>query len=295
MDLEGIAIFLAVAEAGSIQAAAGNLDISRATVRRRLDDFELSVGVPLLQRSRAGAVVTSAGAVLAQQGRELMKHTQLLLTSIRDVEAKPQGTLRIALPIGLPLPAMVSVHHALLGMWPEMAFEFVYDANPRSTLPGAADVAMAIRRTETEYGYDALPQFTIPVRLLAAASYLDRVGRIEDPAELGRYDLLIWVPPGGDPTLVRRRDGAFLTVEPRVVSNHPYMLRAMAEHGDGVAFLPDPGFGRALHGGGPLERVLDDTVGYDMAVDLVVPTVLRDVPKVRRLVETVSRIVGLKA
>ena len=73
MDLEELRSFLAVVETGSFLAAATNLGVARATLRRRVDALEARAGVPLLERTARGVTVTEAGSVLMARGRQVVK------------------------------------------------------------------------------------------------------------------------------------------------------------------------------------------------------------------------------
>ncbi|WP_293262739.1 LysR family transcriptional regulator [Nannocystis sp.] len=65
--------FIAVVETGSFLSAATSLNVARATLRRRVDALEARAGVPLLERSARGVVVTEAGALLATRGRHVLQ------------------------------------------------------------------------------------------------------------------------------------------------------------------------------------------------------------------------------
>ncbi len=62
MNLDELRAFVAVAETGSIVAAARSLNFARATLRRRLDELEARAGLPLLYRTAQGVTLTEAGA-----------------------------------------------------------------------------------------------------------------------------------------------------------------------------------------------------------------------------------------
>ena len=82
MDLEELRAFLAVADTGSFLTAAKSLRLSRATLRRRIDQLEARAGVLLVDRTRAGATLTEAGSVLATRGRQMVQEASAL--SIRS-------------------------------------------------------------------------------------------------------------------------------------------------------------------------------------------------------------------
>jgi len=60
---------LAVADRGSISAAAKHLGISQPALSRSIRDLELILSAPLLERSARGAVLTELGALFARRAR----------------------------------------------------------------------------------------------------------------------------------------------------------------------------------------------------------------------------------
>ena len=93
MDLEEFRAFIAVVETGSFLAAATNLNLARATLRRRVDALEARAGVPLLERSARGVVVTEAGSLLASRGRHVLQEASALIASVREIGREPVGVL----------------------------------------------------------------------------------------------------------------------------------------------------------------------------------------------------------
>ena len=72
MDWDNARIFLAIYRAGTLRAAAGQLQIDQATVGRRLAALEKSLGARLFLRTPSGYLATPAGE-LAVRAAELME------------------------------------------------------------------------------------------------------------------------------------------------------------------------------------------------------------------------------
>ncbi|MFI5302702.1 MAG: LysR family transcriptional regulator, partial [Polyangiales bacterium] len=102
MDFDALRAFVAVVDSGSLVSAARVLRMARATLRRRVDELEISAGVPLLHRSPTGVTPTEAGSVLAERGRTILQEASVLLSRVREVGDEPAGELRLVLPVGLP-------------------------------------------------------------------------------------------------------------------------------------------------------------------------------------------------
>ncbi|MFC0582197.1 LysR family transcriptional regulator [Micrococcoides hystricis] len=64
--------FLAVAQTGSITAAAHKLHMTQPPLSQAIAALERDLGVALLDRQPRGVELTEAGKVLAQDGRALL-------------------------------------------------------------------------------------------------------------------------------------------------------------------------------------------------------------------------------
>src|SRR5262245_61792135 len=141
MDLEELRAFLAVAETGSFLTAAKSLRLSRATLRRRIDQLEARAGVVLVDRTRLGANLTEAGTVLAARGRLMVQEACALLDSVREVGSEPSGVLRILLPVGLPPHVLTALLGFVRAKYPRLAFRLHFSDDPVGGLIENVDLA----------------------------------------------------------------------------------------------------------------------------------------------------------
>src|SRR5256885_1827819 len=72
VEIRHLRALLAVAGARSIGRAAEQLGVAQPSVSRQLNELEHAVGVPLLERSARGVILTPAGASLAEDCPELL-------------------------------------------------------------------------------------------------------------------------------------------------------------------------------------------------------------------------------
>src|SRR5262245_4770373 len=93
MEVDDIRAFVAVADAGSVSAAARELFLTQPAVTRRLQRLEGAVGAPLLDRRRRPFALTRAGQAAIVRCRGLLVSLQELRT-VAD-EGQPGGELRI--------------------------------------------------------------------------------------------------------------------------------------------------------------------------------------------------------
>lgn len=68
---DDIRIFLAIARAGTLSGAASALETGIATVSRKLDRLEQSLGLPLFSRHQSGYRLTDDGEALLERAEAL--------------------------------------------------------------------------------------------------------------------------------------------------------------------------------------------------------------------------------
>lgn len=95
MSWEDARLFLAVAEAGSVSAAARQLRISQPTVSRRLAALEYALGTKLFRRSAEGTALTAAGERLVLPARKMAEWAGELDRAARAGNSAPTGLVRI--------------------------------------------------------------------------------------------------------------------------------------------------------------------------------------------------------
>jgi DNA-binding transcriptional LysR family regulator len=112
LNLNHLAAFRAVADAGSISRGAERLLVSQPAVSKQIKELERAVGVTLLERRPKGVVLTRPGEVLADYARRIFDLAEQAEAAVGDVGALRRGTLRIgASPtIGTYLLPAVLVH-----------------------------------------------------------------------------------------------------------------------------------------------------------------------------------------
>lgn len=82
MELRHLDVLVAIAETGSFTAAADRLHTVQSNVSEQLRQLERDLGVPLLVRSRRGAVPTEFGEVVLERARRIRAEIDALLADV---------------------------------------------------------------------------------------------------------------------------------------------------------------------------------------------------------------------
>src|SRR5690606_11618343 len=92
-------IFLAVAQAGSLAAAARVLQLSQATVMRSVAALESRLDSTLLLRGPRGVSLSPAGAAFSDSCQRILQLLDEAEQSVNWLDANPAGQLTLALPL----------------------------------------------------------------------------------------------------------------------------------------------------------------------------------------------------
>ncbi|MGB6438247.1 MAG: LysR family transcriptional regulator [Methyloceanibacter sp.] len=187
--LGAITVFVAVAEAGSLSAAARHLRMPLTTVSRRLAALEEQVGVRLMTRTTRHLALTEPGRHYLESCRRILAELEAVELALAGQHSEPRGEIAIT------APAMFGVLHVV-----PVVVAFL------DALPGVTDRLLLVDRVVDliEEGLDvsvrigALPDSSLmatrigSLRLVTCASpaYLAQRGTPAAPQELARHDCI---------------------------------------------------------------------------------------------------------
>jgi DNA-binding transcriptional LysR family regulator len=112
-ELRLIRYFVAVAEEGNVTRAAERLHMAQPPLSAAIRQLEQQLEVRLLDRTTRGVVLTAAGALLLERGRELLRAADEVAAAVRAVEKAPTGLVRV----GLSPAGRIGLAPALLDSW----------------------------------------------------------------------------------------------------------------------------------------------------------------------------------
>ncbi len=99
MDFEGMRVFVAIADSGTITGAAQRLGLTKSTVSRRLAAYELWIGANLFRRSTRFISLTDIGKQHYDRVRDLIHDAESAVADITSLRSEPTGLLRISASI----------------------------------------------------------------------------------------------------------------------------------------------------------------------------------------------------
>jgi molybdate transport repressor ModE-like protein len=90
-----LASLLAIAEHGSLSAAARARGLTQPSISRQIQDLESRLGAQLVERTAQGARLTPAGEILAEGAREILSGLASLPERVRSRQGEVAGRVRL--------------------------------------------------------------------------------------------------------------------------------------------------------------------------------------------------------
>jgi DNA-binding transcriptional LysR family regulator len=238
LKLECVQAFAAIADGGSMTAAARRLALSKSVISDRLTDLEKELGAKLVHRTTRKLSLTDDGKIFYERATGILRDVESAAAELSARRQSVAGPLRISAPVGF---GCLHLGPALFGF---------LRANPGIELTLELDDRFVNLLSE---GYDAVIRHgpvddkriivkrlaTTRRVLVASPEYLRRFGIPKSLAELAQHRGVIYSYRGaGD---WRFRAGRkFVTVSPEIVMrvNNGVLMREAAASGLGIALLP---------------------------------------------------------
>lgn len=181
--------FLAVAETGSLSAAARTLALSQPTLGRHIADLEQRLGLALFTRQPRGLLPTEAATALLPHARAMREAAaRFNLTAVGRGEGLA-GTVRIT-------ASRIVAHHILPPMLAELhltepgiQIEIVPSDTSENLLFREADIALRMYRP-TQLDVITSHLCDLPLALYATPSYIARMGMPQSHQDLFAHDFV---------------------------------------------------------------------------------------------------------
>lgn len=270
--------FLAVADHGSLSAAARASGASQPTLGRHIRALESQTGLTLFHRTPAGLEPTEAALPLIEAARAMAAQAALLAQRVAGQGEGLAGTVRLTASRVVSTYLLPPVLARLRLAEPAIQIELVPSDTAENLLYNAADIALRMFRPE-QLDIVARHVADLPLGLYAAPGYLDRHGRPRTQDDLRHHS---FVGYDRDERIIRlmramgmevSRTDFPLRCDDQVV--HWELVRA----GCGIGGMQI----RIAEADPAVERVLPDLPLPALPLWLAAPDSLRRNPRIRRV------------
>lgn len=199
--LEAMSIVLAVAETGSLSAAARQQKAPLATVSRKVSDLEAHLQTKLFNRSSRALVPTDAGRSYIAAAKRILADVAEAERAASGEYTTPRGELGVSAPVALGRLYLQPVLTEFLAAFPEVDVDLNLQDRPVNLLEGSIDVALRIG-TLADSSLIAVRIGEIRRVVSAHPAYLKSRGTPKSPDDLVGHDCISY-PPLQSPTTWR--------------------------------------------------------------------------------------------
>ncbi|MCS0502348.1 LysR family transcriptional regulator [Ancylobacter mangrovi] len=238
MKLDGIAAFVAIAEAGSISEAARRLRLSKSVVSERLAGLERSLGASLVHRSTRKLSLTDDGAAFLARATGAMRQLDAAVADLAESRSTLSGPLRISAPVAFAHLHLGPALYPFLLRHPEV--ELTLDLDDRRIEVQAESYDGVVRHGPlTDSRLIAWPLARSRRVLVASPGYLERYGAPRNLDELDGHRGVFYTHRGiADWRFVTPQGVVNVRARPGLRVNNGELMRDAAAAGIGIALLP---------------------------------------------------------
>lgn len=240
-DLNDLRLFVSVAEAGGFAAASRKLGVPRATLSRRITDFEAALAQRLIERSSRSFRLTAAGEALLARAKPFVASAADVFAALDAGSDEPRGECRFSVA---PSVLQLDLHRMLaryLSEFPQVRLRI--EATNRKVDLLREDYDFVIRAGDPSRAAGdlvALPLAHVSHVLVAAPIWEGQLQR-DVSQTLRDVPVLAWAQGDAQPiwTLVDEHGSRHvIPLEPRLSVADMASLKEAALQGLGLALLP---------------------------------------------------------
>ncbi|HYN38658.1 MAG TPA: LysR substrate-binding domain-containing protein, partial [Rhodospirillales bacterium] len=283
--LQTLEVFAAVADAGSLAAAARRLRLSPPAVTRAIAALESRLGARRFNRTTRSLSLTEAGVRFLADARRLLADLEEAERSAAGEAATPSGHLTLTASVTFGRTHVAAVLLDFLRAEPRVTASLLLLDRVASLVEEGIDVAVRIGN---------LPDSTLVARrvgevrrvLVASPAYLAERGVPQAPADLRRHQIIAFTGllPGREWRFEDDGRRAAIALSPRLELNDATAAIAGAEQGFGITVALSYMVARSI-AEGRLTPVLDRFTPPAVPVQLVYPHGRSLAAKVRAFVD----------
>ncbi|OCX65606.1 LysR family transcriptional regulator [Thioclava sp. SK-1] len=232
---DDLQVFLAVARHHTLSAAAGQLHLGVATVSRRIERLEKSLGQPLFLRHQTGLQLT-------EDGTALREHAEVMEAAARSViggrqQADVSGTVRLATAETFATHLILPEIGRLRAAHPGLTLEIVTDIATVNLHRRDADIAL--RMVKPERGNVSVQRLgVLGYGLYGSADYMKGRRQPADTAAFEHDSFIVWTETQAHLPAAQWLDRMLQGRRPGVITSSVASQFAACCAGQGLAVLP---------------------------------------------------------
>jgi DNA-binding transcriptional LysR family regulator len=286
-SLNGISIFVAVAETRSFTKVATQFGVSASAVGKSIARMEERLAVRLFHRSTRSITLTTEGVLFLERCRRILSEVEAAEAELSEMSGTPRGRLRVSTPqlTGLVMPTLTG----FMRRYPDIKLEVDLSERMVDIIEEGFD---AVIRTGTQHDSRLSSRRigSCDQVVVAAPGYLAARGTPTHPRELSNHDCLLHRFPATGRIerwpFIREADEPEPELPARLTCSTIEAVTYALLQGEGIAFLPTFIIADELRDG-RLVTILDEHMKETVTFTMLWPSSRYASPKLRAFIDYV--------
>ena len=238
-QLEDMAMFVRIVEAGSITKAAEQLNIAKSAVSRRLKELEERLGSQLISRTTRQSKLTQAGEQYYQQVNNILRAVDAVNEHATDAPMRIEGTLKMTAPLSFGLMHLNDVIDKYANKHPNLRFDLDFSDRRIDLIEEGYELAIRIGELQ-DSSYQAKKLALIRCVICASPDYLARMGMPETLDDLDNHALLQYSLGQTNSINLVDTEGRshHRTIDAKIKATNGEFLVDLAVKGHGITIIP---------------------------------------------------------
>lgn len=270
MQIPDVEVFRAIAQSGSLSAAARRLGLTPMTVSRRLASLEGELGVRLFHRTTRSVSLTAEGETFLPFATTLLEASEGARISLKSYAGTAGGVLKVTAPTVFGQSVIMPLIPALLAEHPALRVDLTLSDSIVDIVGLGIDVAIRIAALRDS---GLIARALAPNRrvLCASPNYLERHGvpttmdALLNHRRIALHGMPYWPFMRGGEPVAMRAEGVFS-------ANSVEAVRTASRQGLGVAMLTYWDVRDDLDTGALHLVELEDVTPEELFITAILPT-----------------------
>ena len=235
-------LFAAIVEQGSMVRAAEQLGMPKATVSRRLTNFEAALGQRLLLRTTRRLTLTEFGQEFLDHCRRVAEEIAATRDFVRSQEARPRGRLRVSMPGDYAKHTLSRAIATFIDAYPDIQLDLDLSSRRVDLIAERFDLAIRMGTLQDDATLVARKIDEQGFGLYTSPIYLALHPAPRHPDDLANHMAVRLLSGRGSPVpwkLLRGKTVWEGVPAGRIALNSPDMIQQLLLDGAGIGALPD--------------------------------------------------------
>lgn len=252
-DVDGMVVFVTVAEAKGFRAAGERLGVSGSAVSQAIRRLEERLGVALVQRTTRSVRLTEAGERLYASARPALEELRAAVAAAGEFGSEPRGTLRLQVAGSAEGFLRGPLLAGFLAAHPHVHLDLYVSDEPLDIVSEGYDAGIRLGEV-IDRDMIAVPiSGDLRLVVVGAPSYFAKHPRPAHPRDLVEHECINWHPTASAPPYRWEftEDGRDFAVDvrARVLTNDPGLNVRLAQAGAGLTLADEHRFRDAIRAG----------------------------------------------